>query len=480
MTDPKVLALVAVPRVLRPVLVDAFTRVWEGEVEVHDSVPPLASLAVVCLEDPEGLELGAWRQARVPTLAVLAAGARRMRGQVLPEPLVWTLGLDDLDPRVLSLAVRHALALGETWRLRDELRRLHPIVELGEVAPAVSHELGNPLTGLVLNLELARNALAPLRFPEQEGLQALVADALEGARHVTRIAADLDRVSRPVGRLASVELRPVVEAARRLSAEPLRGVTVSVTASRALTVRVDERRFTQVLVNLFRNAAQALDGCPSPRIDVALDAAGDRAVVRFADNGPGVPNTVRDRLFEVGATTKATGSGLGLALSRQYLSDMGGTLDHVPSPLGAVFEVRVPRGVATEHHPTLVPDISLVNASLLVVDDVPLVCRSLARALTPVGRVDTTSDPEQALAWMASRRYDVALFDMNLADTTGRALWGRLRALPTADVRHVVILSGAFTDEEQRWLDAEGLLGVRKPIGADDVRDLVIARIGKK
>jgi signal transduction histidine kinase/CheY-like chemotaxis protein len=426
--------------------------VWAGDVVVADEAPPDAALVVTVGDEAQELLRAAVARGaagRAPVLGVVRSGAKRARAAPLPWPVAWVVGVDELGPRRLSLAIRYALEVGARRHLSEQVGALRAAADLGGVAATSAHEINNALTSLLLDLELARAKVGGIReaFPEQPELEGLVADALDAARHVARVAGDLSRASRPAGRLTSVAVVDVVGTARRLCAEVLRTVDVQVRVTRSPLVRADERRLTQVLVNLLRNAGLALAGRPAARVDVTIEPSGDRVLIRVADNGPGLPAAVRDRLFEPFVTTRATGTGLGLALSRTYLAEMGGSLAWVPTPQGATFELRLPTGVEGPL-PTLVPDVSLSGVRLLIVDDAALVRRSLGRALAAVAAVDTAADGVEARALLAERRYDVVLLDMDLPGLSGRDLWAELPPGP-----RVAFLAGAYSAEEQAWLE---------------------------
>ena len=109
-----------------------------------------------------------------------------------------------------------------------------------------------------------------------------------------------------------------------------------------LAVQVDPDQIRQVLVNLFTNSAQAMP--QGGRIEVATEAlpSAAAACIRIHNQGPGIPVEVRHRLFEALFTTKAKGSGLGLALCRRIMEAHGGSIQLAPSETGAAFVLVLP------------------------------------------------------------------------------------------------------------------------------------------
>jgi two-component system sensor kinase FixL len=117
----------------------------------------------------------------------------------------------------------------------------------------------------------------------------------------------------------------------------------------ASEVLADHRLLKQALINLVRNAIQALASTPGPQVVIGTRPNGTRVEIDVADNGPGVPATIFDDIFTTFTTTKFTGTGLGLSICRNAVSMMGGTIDYV-TPRGrsqAVFRISLPKPPST-------------------------------------------------------------------------------------------------------------------------------------
>ncbi|MFZ5832797.1 MAG: sensor histidine kinase, partial [Planctomycetota bacterium] len=103
---------------------------------------------------------------------------------------------------------------------------------------------------------------------------------------------------------------------------------------------VDPAQFEQVLRNIFLNALQAMGSEGLIRISAARSPG--HIDITIADTGPGVPEQVREKLFEPLVTTKSRGTGLGLAICRQIVERHQGTIDLLPQSPGATFRIRLP------------------------------------------------------------------------------------------------------------------------------------------
>jgi PAS domain S-box-containing protein len=215
------------------------------------------------------------------------------------------------------------------------------LASVGMLAASVAHEVMNPLTYVLANLEFALAG----KGDEARRKRALV-EAREGARRMQEIVRDL----RSLGRSGSEELlyvdpRGVVETAVRLSGpEVSRVATVILDLSAVPFVCASESRLCQVLINLLMNAAQALQEVPTDerriRVETFHHELEERVGVRVIDNGPGIEGDHLERIFDAFYTTKRSGTGLGLSISRDMIERMGGTLEVASEPgKGATFTV---------------------------------------------------------------------------------------------------------------------------------------------
>lgn len=249
----------------------------------------------------------------------------------------------------LSVALNQILDLElaimlETYRedLLIKNRSAGRLATIGHFAASIGHELRNPLAVMDSSLYLLRDRLPP-ETAAQPGI----------AKHLDRIGLEISRANKTIHDLLDLArnlspsrsptpIRALIETAEAASLLPP-GVRVTATGIPAhLTVDVDADQFRQVLVNLFTNAAHAMAGTGT--IQVAADQPEPALTrIRVRDDGPGVAPETRHRVFEALFTTKARGTGLGLALCRRILEAHGGTIELEPSDRGASFLLKVPR-----------------------------------------------------------------------------------------------------------------------------------------
>ncbi len=232
----------------------------------------------------------------------------------------------------------------ETYRedLTAKQRGAERLATIGHFAASIGHELRNPLAVMESSLFLLRQHLGPDTAARAEVAKHL--DRLSGeivrANKTIHDLLDLAR-NRPPQRTAT-RLRPLVDSAEAASLLPP-GIRVKAAAvPPELTIDVDADQFRQVLINLFTNATHAMSGRGT--IQVMADMPTPHAIrIHVQDDGPGIGAEARQHLFEALFTTKAKGTGLGLALCRRILEAHGGTIELAPGDRGATFLLTVPR-----------------------------------------------------------------------------------------------------------------------------------------
>ena len=212
---------------------------------------------------------------------------------------------------------------------------LQHLASLGAMSASLAHEIRNPLGTIKgfaqLLQEQLRGQHAPYLNPiltETSRLESLVKDLLLYGR-----AAEPRFQSVPASQIA--ETLQTHAAAASIPFE---------TAVSPLTLSTDPNLLEQVLLNLLRNAADAVRDTPHPAIRLVIEPDGPRhALLRLADNGPGLSPEAARRLFEPFFTTKASGTGLGLSISKKLAAALGGALTLNPVPSGGLAaELRLP------------------------------------------------------------------------------------------------------------------------------------------
>jgi nitrogen fixation/metabolism regulation signal transduction histidine kinase len=209
------------------------------------------------------------------------------------------------------------------------------------VARSLAHELRNPLTPLQMSLETLL-AARKARDPRFEALFVESAPAM--LEEVERLRRTIDAFARfarmPAAQLEPLELTGWTEQA--LGIAGARSMSLRWEPGPPLPVQADRDQLAQLLHNLLKNAEEAM--APGGQVTVRTRADGDRALLEVEDTGPGIPAEDRARVLEPGVTSKASGSGLGLALGARIAQGHGGSLEvDAGATGGALLRLRIPR-----------------------------------------------------------------------------------------------------------------------------------------
>jgi signal transduction histidine kinase len=254
------------------------------------------------------------------------------------------------DLRLLeTLATEVALAV-KYRRMEEEVFRKNKLAELGTIAAGVAHEIRNPLASIRTFAQLM-----PERMDDPEFKNEFSKLVLKDVDRITKVVESMLAFARPaqvtIAEHSSVDL---VEEAVLLVRARLRNKSIELTKQfhDKPVLRADKQQILQVLVNLLSNAVDALPEQGKIRIATGtrwMDGAGagskprQYAVIEVADNGPGIPAAVRNRLFDPFFTTKKEGTGLGLSISQKIVRDHGGiiTVSSIEGK-GTTFQVNLP------------------------------------------------------------------------------------------------------------------------------------------
>jgi two-component system, LuxR family, sensor kinase FixL len=238
--------------------------------------------------------------------------------------------------------------------LQAELVHVSRITELGQMVSALAHEVTQPLTAMASYLSGIRRLLAAGNQDAALQAMAKVVEQGDRARHI--IQRIRDHVSKRETERQLEDLATIIEEAGDLALigidqELKLEIRVNREAAEAL---IDKIQIQQVLLNLIRNAAEAMAGLERREILIATARAGDMIEISVADTGSGLPDAVRARLFEPFVTTKPNGMGVGLSVCRTIIEAHGGTLQAESGVDGGmVFRLTVPAQVApTQGTPT--------------------------------------------------------------------------------------------------------------------------------
>ena len=237
---------------------------------------------------------------------------------------------------------------------QEKLHESEKLAALGELAGGVAHELNQPLTVMQTLAELLLEKPGKTIEERRREIELILAATKRMGRIVSAI--------RTFGRQAPfnfehLDLRVPISEALSLLQDPLRSAAIEVKFTAPDTVpkiRGDSEALQQVFINLLSNAKDILEELPLEelrRVVISLEERGGNVTVRVFDNGPGVPQSAVERIFDPFFSTKSVGrgTGLGLSISHRIVAEHGGSLRYTVGPLGgACLLIEFPQFAETD------------------------------------------------------------------------------------------------------------------------------------
>jgi len=246
---------------------------------------------------------------------------------------------DETHKDIGALVTLHDLESVEA--IESELELSRRMAAIGRLTSGVGHEVKNPINAIVVHLELLKNKLGESNSPAARHLDVIDAEI----HRLDRVVQTLVDFSRPVElQLKEQDLRQPIGDVLALALDELstRNVTLESTlASNPLIANVDADLLKQAVINVIQNGAQAMPN--GGRLRVVLEEDKKNAVLRIADEGTGISEEIRDKIFDLYFTTKSEGSGIGLAMTYRILQLHHGSVE-VQSNVsrGTEFVLRIP------------------------------------------------------------------------------------------------------------------------------------------
>ncbi len=254
---------------------------------------------------------------------------------------VSTFPLLDRGNRVVQV-VEYIKDVTDRVRLAESLEHSRRLAELGEMAARVAHEVRNPLNAIA-----GAAHFLSTEYREDETIQKFTSLINRQASRVNQVASDLLSVSRPMRlHLGNVNINAVLEQALDSLLEQARcqGITAEINLlSDIPLIKADEFQIEQALLNIVRNAVEAMPGGGTLRVNTALSDGGKCVDVLIQDTGQGIPDADKSRIFQSFFTTKIKGTGLGLTIVQRVLKNHGGDIFmEQPDGGGTRVLVRLP------------------------------------------------------------------------------------------------------------------------------------------
>lgn len=229
--------------------------------------------------------------------------------------------------------------------IESELELSRRMAAIGRLTSGVAHEVKNPINAIVVHLELLKNKVSEDNAPALRHLDVIDSEI----RRLDRVVQTLVDFSRPVEmQLREQDLRLVIGDVLALATEELSTRNVALETQlpdQPVMVNVDADLLKQAAWNVIQNGAQAMaDG---GRLELVLEVDHKNAILRIADEGSGIPDEIREKIFDLYFTTKSGGSGIGLAMTYRILQLHHGSVEVQSREVrGTEFRFRIPLAAA--------------------------------------------------------------------------------------------------------------------------------------
>ncbi len=368
-----------------------------------------------------------------------------------------------------------ATDITEQKQMEGRLLLSDRLTAVGTLAAGVAHEINNPLTYVLANLEwIAAESDSKIATKKR------AADALDGATRIRDVVRDLMSFShRDDGAPGPVALKDVIERAARVASHQLATRARFVFDYEVVPpVQGQPSRLGQVFLNLLINAAHAIPpgDVEGNEIRVATRVLHEGMVrCSVSDTGSGIERSLLGHIFDPFVTTKPVGEGTGLGLytCHNIVKSLGGAI-WVESEVqrGTTFHVDLPvhtRASSPAPSPAVRPSSVVKGLHILVIDDEPSIAAYLKHALSE-HQVATAGSGEEAMAALDALKFDVVLCDLIMPGVTGMDLHDHtLRTNPALAKRFVFMTGAVFTERAQLLVGSTPNPVIYKPFGIPDV-----------
>ena len=388
---------------------------------------------------------------------------------------------------------------------------------VGRLAAGLAHEVNNPLTFVLANLESLRESHQAIRrfirrlrvglatqevitsqsfdqITAEANLQEVIDDAADmltdcykGMHRIQDITRSLGTFSRADdSRAEMTDITRVVDDACAMVFNQIRYRAVLVKRFEPIPlIPAFPGRLSHALVNMLTNAAEAIDGgtYEKHRIVVSTRVEGEHVIIGVSDTGVGIHGEDRERIFTPGFTTKANegGMGMGLAACRRVAAEHGGRLEvhHLPDR-GTRFDLVIPidTGLTAieqrrESHP--VSEAPFQRSRILIIDDDAMVLSALRRRLRRRYDIVTVLGGVEALARLSEDPdFDSIVCDLMMPEVDGKSFYDAVKKeQPQLADRIVFMSGGAFTPRLRRFAASVSNPVLQKPVSREDLESML-------
>ncbi len=363
----------------------------------------------------------------------------------------------------------------DRMKMEQQLLIASKLASIGELAAGVAHEINNPLTAIMGFAQL---------LMEQEGLPLQMKQDLDKIYAQSQRAAKIVQNLLTFSRSYSLEKKIIDINELILRTLDMRSYEHKVNnieiftelASGPIWISADENQVQQVILNILVNAEHAIISRRRMGIiRINTEVIDQKVKISIVDNGPGIPDSIKDRIFDPFFTTKdvGVGTGLGLSVCHGIVTKHGGTITAesvegfgstfiIELPVASTEEIGIASSISADKR---LPELIGERRKILVVDDEVIIRDILERVLTERDFiVDVAESGEDGLKKLEEREYDIYLLDIKMPGVDGKDLYENIKNKYPHLVNRIIFITGdTVTMSTQDFLESTGRIYVSKP-----------------
>lgn len=352
----------------------------------------------------------------------------------------------------------------------DLLLHSEKVALMGQVVAGIAHELNNPLTIVIGNIQLMMT-----RELNEKNVQSLtrIKDGAERASKIVKNLLAFTRQEKPERK--PTQINAVLKKALELRAYELKVSNIEVNTDLAPDLQetmADPHQLQQVFLNLIVNAEQAMiDAHGKGLLRLSTRAEPGKILIFFSDDGPGIPRENLRRIFEPFFTTKPVGkgTGLGLSISQAIIGEHGGRIDlESTTGRGTTFIIELPVqrwAPQPSPEPAVVRVPALLRKRILVVEDEPQIRQLFEDVIRNAGYdVHAAANGRVALEMIDQQKFDLIVADVKMPEISGPEFYAAVKRKGAALERRLIFVTGDLMNPETlKFIESTGRVWLGKP-----------------
>lgn len=390
-----------------------------------------------------------------------------------------------------KLHLKYREQLEELKKTHNQFLQADKLNTLGELTANISHEINNPLTIAAGHAEIIQELLQ-MEKPDKGQLLEINSTVLESLERVNQIIKNMkDFLHQSQDQKEYCDLEALVDASIEWIQPAARKLNVVIKKnlhSDRTSVLANKIKLEQVIINLVKNSLDAIEGDKNAggEIEVAIskDLEQNQIVIDVSDNGPGLPDSIKENLFKPFVSTKdaGAGTGLGLSICSKIIEGHQGKLTHVPTKVGCQFQIRLPM---IEIYSYTRNDRSLSGSKkekrVLVLDNEVQILNVMNSFISHDNLVFVgSSKPEDALEFLGKAQVDLIITDFSMPTMNGSEF--SLKARESGYEGSILYMTSAkFIEQynkDKAKLKIDGI--IIKPFNKQEVMKTIRLALGTK